>query len=177
MASTKLTLSEKGFGTSKKGASTILADTEGKPLTLRLVTLPNGHTGGQSILVPINQIRENKKSFINTSTEVFEIKLNHQQNVGTVTVRHFDCENLNYDVYEAGIVLENSFCRILSSHGMNKSERAKELLEGILWDAYQAALTRAFDPNPDKIYFGKLAMDGGFTKLEYFDKKPKSAKV
>ena len=73
MASSKITLSEKGFGSNKKGAATILADTNGQPLTLRYVTLPNGHIGGQSILFPLSQVREKKKSFINTSQEVFEI--------------------------------------------------------------------------------------------------------
>jgi hypothetical protein len=171
MASNKIVLSEKGFGSSRKGSSTILTDKNGEPLSLRLVTLPNGHIGGQCIVVPIAQIRERAKSFINTSEEVFEIKFLHQQNVGTISIRHFDANDLYFDTYEAGIVLSDSSCRIMSSHGMKNSEKAEELLQGILSDAWQAGLNRAFDPNPDKIYYGKLAMDGGFSKLEYFSKK------
>lgn len=170
MASVKITLSEKGFGSLKKGAATVLTDRSGEPLNLRLVTLPNGHIGGQAIIVPLAQIRDKAKSFINTSEEVFEVKFSHQQSVGTITIRHFDCTELIHDTYEAGIVLSNSSCRIMSSHGMKHSERAEELLQGILSNAWQAALNRAFDPNPDKIYYGKLAVDGGFTQLQYFDK-------
>ena len=170
MASAKITLSEKGFGTGKKGSSTILTNKFGEPLNLKLVTLPNGIIGGQIIIVPISQVREKHKSFINTSEEVYEVRFNHQQNVGTITIRHFNCSDLTHDAYEAGIVLSDNSCRIMSSHGMNNSEKAEGLLQGILSNAWQAALNRAFDPNPDHMYYGKLAVDGGFTKLEYFAK-------
>jgi hypothetical protein len=171
MASTKIKLSEKGFGEPGKGCATILADANGQPLTMKLVALPNGMTGGQVLLIPLKSIVSRyMRTFVNTSEEVFEIKVEHKQNVGTVTVRHFECEELNFDTYQAGIVVESARVRILSSHGMPNSDKAKEILNGFLFKAFEAAIDRAFTPNPDRMFYGKLAMDGGFTKLEYFEK-------
>lgn len=177
MASEKITLSEKGFGTPERGASTVLADKNGEPLTLRLVTLPDGNIGGQCVIVPLPSLRPGAKSYFNVSEEVFELKFDHKQGVGMITIRHFDCNEFIFDTYESLVCIQDNECKLVGSSGMKNSERAKSLLEGILFNAYTALIDRAFNKTPGKLFYGKPALDGGFLKLSYMPKVEKEVKA
>jgi hypothetical protein len=54
---------------------------------------------------------------------------------------------------------------------MENSESAKELLNGILFNAFCAGLDRTSVYRPDKLYYGKQATDVAPIEKKWFDKK------
>ena len=159
-------LSEKGFGiTSTKGECFVVADQEGEPLTMQLVKFPNGVIGGQIMLINGRPDKRVKSHMPISQKKIFELYLKYGAGFGNVTIRQFInksiTEEMNWacNIMNAAFHLEDNKIEFISSCGMQNSSKAIELLDGILWDALQKAISRSLDPKPSRLYHGYIAND------------------
>lgn len=176
MASRNIFLTERGFGNPKKGSATIICGKQGQPLPMRLLTLPNNNIGGEVIIVPNRN--SSARSYITTEEIVYEIQLNQDGSLGTIRIREFAIINneIIVDICETAFVVDNKGMKLVHSEGMENSQKADDLLNGVLGNAFVAALKRASIAKPGELFFGIIAKDGSHQKRTWFDKtslKPK----
>ena len=161
---TKLSLAERGFAIMAKGVSkgkaTVLAGPSGEPLEMQLVILKNGHIGGRVVLVPLAERFPNGKSFINKEEKVFEIQLDRTGNLVNITINEIDCNDLSITTYRTALFPDKHGDAVfVESDGMINSAKGKILLTTILADAVNRGIERSYDPKPEKLYYGKLALN------------------
>ena len=169
MNNEKVHLTEKGFGSEGKGAASIVASENGTSLSLRLAILPDKGIGGVCTLIPVGSWDKRQvKSFMPETA--WSVSLKRNKNLGNIILKHYTGTELDRQ-YETAFVYNDEF-KFVSSEGMSGSEEAKSLLNGILWEAAKAALLRSYDPKPDRIYFGSVALDATAMQMTYHrDKK------
>ena len=169
MANEKVHLTEKGYGSKLRGSASIIADESGQPMNLRLLVLPDGGIGGCATLLPAEAwAKEKVKSFMPESA--WYLRLERNQNIGTVTVMHY-IGIVQDKLLQTAFIYEKESVRFIASEAMEGAEEAKQLLNGILADAVDCALFRSYAPKPDKLYFGSVALDSScMTLVRHKDK-------
>ena len=175
MASKNVFLTERGFGNSRSGKTTVISGAKGQMLNLRLLTLPNKSIGGELVIVPLEERKEGSKSYINAEALVYEISLNRKGSGGTFRIREIDARNMSVRIMESGFIIQASDgkVRFVNSDGMPSSETANELASGLLWDAFLAAYKRSEMEKPNGLSFGRMAPDGEHQERVWFNKNKK----
>lgn len=169
MANEKVHLTEKGYGSKLRGSASIIAGENGQPMNLRLLVLPDGSIGGCSTLLPAEAwAKEKVKSFMPESA--WYLRLERNQNIGTVCIQHFTGIVKDKEIRTA-FIYDKQMVKFIASDGMEGADEAKELLNGILSDAVDQALFRSYAPKPDRLYFGSVALDSScMTLVRHKDK-------
>ena len=176
MASRNIFLTERGFGGKNHGEAVIIAGSKGQALPLRLVITPNGSIGGQLTIVPLlERDPKRSKSDINTEPVVYELKVIRNTasiSGGTVRVKIIDCETMVVNMAEIGFSYDprSGATSFVGGLGLNESEKADELLMGILYPAFCAAMDRAAEYRPGKLFYGLQASNVPPIKREWFNK-------
>ena len=177
MASRNIFLTERGFGGRNHGEAVVIAGEKGQPLPLRLVITPNTAVGGQLTIVPLLE-RDPKRSTsdINTEKTIFELKVVRNTAAisgGTVRVKIIDCTSMVIEMAEIGFSYDPKTGRtsFIGGLGLNESEKADTLLSGILYEAFCAALDRANEYRPGKLYYGIQATDVAPIQKKWFNKE------
>jgi len=168
----KVHLTEKGYGSSLKGKVSIVCGAEGEAIALRLLTLPDGKTGGVATMLPSESWDKNRvKSFMPKSAWL--LAMNRNQNIGTISLKLYEGVELVKD-FETAFSFNGKDLSFLESDGMNGSQEAVSLLNGILWNAISRAFQRSFDPEPNHLFYGKVAMDSPMMTMQFHRDKVKA---
>ena len=172
-------LSERGFGSNGKGHAFVIAGQDGEPLTMQLIKFPNKVIGGQVMLVNGKVNNKFLKSYMPVSQkQVYEIFLNLEKSLGTVTIRAFYKEDENgmwkHDILKTAFITREDGGRdFMSSFGMPNSEEAIQLLDnGILENALNGVIQRIILPEkPSGLFYGHIAQDAEMLIWQWAEKR------
>lgn len=157
-------LSERGFGSENCGIATVLTLSDGSPVTMQPLVLLNKQFGGQLILVPKNNnVNPKKKSYAYTSGTIYELYVNrYGKDHGAVKITEYLINESEIVVkdYNCGFLLQGEEVSFITACELEiNGEEARRLLHNILFDAFAAAVQRSRDLSPQKMYYGRIAMD------------------